>query len=1533
MGRAMNVRLLSTVAVVVALSGCFGAGSKAFRKGESAQKAGQLEEAHQHYKAALEAEPNNAKYQRALDEVGRELARAHRATAQAKEKSGDWAAAAAAWERALAFEPKNQEYAVRRDLSALKAKNLGPDEWYQGVSRIAESYPNDDIASRTLAGARAAAYQYNINLAEQFLATGEGARAFDYFERAKGIDPTTPGLKADSYARAEAMKMAEEAEAKLAENDAVGAYELFQQAYARMPLPAIKRKMARAKSKASAILSRLESARAKVERGRHRDALRIYGAILDMEGAPPFIEEEAAKVRRELIAKKAAEAKAQAERGRIRQGYRTLMDALTYANLGRVERDTFKSAMDHAKAGRPGKALDVLDKVGISPSGDLYGAGRSLAVAAAIKQLSRAKRIAKRDAQRALQMVTDLKPFEEDVPDIAALRRQLRVGSFQELLDEALAEAKRGDDAEAASLLLAALNASAAPERMRAPSAQGCDELKSGRYAAAEQSFTEALAAAPRSRLAQRGIDIARLRRKVGEKEAAATITFGRGNLEKAVATLEAALEVQPKNENAAKAAVALLRRAERGGPDAKVAELLGYAARLSVLTSADQRAVEEGVAKLAAGDHAAAQDAFAEADSREIGKVGKRIARKRMLAALSSGAKGAAQGDEGSAHALAELLKKDPNNAEARRAVKAMLDQAKRHASKKEDAEAARFLGLATIATAPAPGVKVHLDAGNQALAEGDMASAERSYAEALELEPEGRVVQVAFQIAKNARVGMLSSAMADAKKTGNVDRVAAELRKTLELDPKSEAARKAFAELLAEAKRQAEQGNDAQAAALLDAANVVSRPISAQKKIGSAIALIGKGEHEKAAEAFDAILKKAESKVASAGRDITRIRTKAVLLADAKKLESGEDNTRGAMAAKKLFEMDAADRTAKAAVEAALARASKAAAGGDDRIAARELKAAAIALGEEKEAKKAIQKLETGRYQDAEDLFGYSSSSLVAKKGQEIARGRRLGNLKEGLSGEGEEAARSIRALLAANPNDREARRAFEKLLTEAKQAGRKGDDQTAGQKLKLASIAAGAPGDLSSAVETAAGHLSEGRYAEAEKAFGEAAAEAKDSKVAKTGLEVARARRRAAEREASRAIARADDPRPHAEVLKASLLVEPSSRTVARALGSLIQGAKRSARKGEDAKTAQMLEAAAMLENPSPETQVKLTEASGLYAKGSFEEAEEAFASANGDDGSKVASLGKTLARSRRIALLEDEWTAARKEKDVLRESAVVQKILALDPRHAKAKAAARRLEKRVGSSRVDAAISNKEMGKLGVAYVYLERALELNENDAKAKAEMQDVRKQLEDRLDLILLVEPVERAKGLGGSACLALDEMLREEVMTDASKRTDLGGYVLSPGWTKAVEEKSEKAPDVSGSIAIQLTKCKTTPRDGKVKFEWSVLVPRGGSPTAKGEVTTELPDGIIPKEEQDEAGNNAKRALAKRGTEAFLRSFENERGGIELWLLTLAEHAVKKNDVAMAADAYARLSIKAPPSIDPERLAKVEAFLERELR
>jgi tetratricopeptide (TPR) repeat protein len=1531
-GSGMKTRRLCAAFLVAVLAGCLGlgAGSKYYKKGEDAQKQGDLEEAYRQYKSARDAEPNNARYKQAVDDLGKELAAEHRANARAKEKQGDWAAASSEWARASEFAPNEKEYQIRRDLSGLKAKNLGPDEWYEALKGIADKYPNEEVVARSLEGARAQAYQYNVNLAQQFLASGEGARALGYFERARAIDPTTPGLALDAFVRAEALAMAEEAAAKLAQGDAVTAFDLYQKAFEKLPLPEIKRDMAKAKQKASAILTKLETARDRAKKKKYAEALRLYGAILDLDGAPPFVEEEAAQVRHEVIAQMVADAEAKAAKKQIGAAHRVLLDALTYANLGRVERDTYKSAIDHARDGRAKTSLEVLDKAGLDKASPLYVAGRKLAAGAARDQLANAEKLAKKNPEKALEILDEIEAFEAELAGIGELRKQLRSGSFQDLLDEALTEAKKGDGAEAGSLLLAALNSSQAPDNMRDPAQEGCDALKAGRYAAAEKAFDRALAAAPRSKMAQRGIDIARMLRKSGESDALEAIKTGRADQDRAVAVLEDAIAVEPANRNAKEAIKVLMARAKSAGADADAARMIGWAARLS--GGAAKQPIEDAAAKLAAGDHAGAESAFAAVKRNELAELGREIAKSRMLASLSSGAKTAATGDESSARSVAKLLEKDPSNKEAQAAVKSMLDKASEHASQHEDDDAAKFLKLATIASNPAPGVKKELDRGNDAIAKGSMSDAEKAYAAALDIDPESKVAKIGWEIARNARVGMLSSAVADAKSSGNAERAAEALKKTLEVDPNSPEAKKAFADLLAEAKRQGEAGNDAQAAALLDAANVVSKPETVRRKIASAIGLIKKSEHDKALAAFDEIAKDGDSQVVLAGKEVAAGRKKSGLAGDAKGLENGTDLQRGAAAVAKLRAVDPADANAKRAIDAALSRAEKSAATGDDRAAAKELAAVAAAIGEEKEAKDAIAKLENSKHQEAEDAFAYSESQ-VAVAGRKIARGRRMGSLKAGLSGQGEEAAKSIAALLAADPNNKEAKKAFEQLLEDAKRAAKSADDVTAADKIGMACIASNAPESLSSAITAANSHLSASQHAEAEKAYVEALAAAKDSRVAKVGLEIAKQRRLAVEKEAKTAIGKSADPRPHAKVLQASLLVEPQSRTVSQALADLVSRAKKSAKQGSDAETAQVLEAAALLENAASEVQLKLTEASGLYAKGSFEEAETAFASVDGDSKqSKVADLGKELARGRRVSLLESEWKAAKAEKDVVRENGIVGRILAIDPNHREAKAAAKRVEKEVGSSRIGAARSNKEMGKLGVAYVYLARALSLNSGDAEAKREMDDVSEKLKEKLDLILLVEPVARAKDVGGQACLGFDEMLRDEIMTASSKRTDLGGFVLSPNWTKAVEDKSDKAPEVSGSIAVTVTKCKTSPRDGKATFTWSLLVPRKGSPVTQGEVSAELPGGLIPRDEQDEAGNNAKMALAARATASFVESLEGQRDAIELWLLTLAEHAMAEKDVAQTADAYARLTIKQPRSIDPKRVEKIEEYLAKEL-
>jgi tetratricopeptide (TPR) repeat protein len=466
----------------------------------------------------------------------------------------------------------------------------------------------------------------------------------------------------------------------------------------------------------------------------------------------------------------------------------------------------------------------------------------------------------------------------------------------------------------------------------------------------------------------------------------------------------------------------------------------------------------------------------------------------------------------------------------------------------------------------------------------------------------------------------------------------------------------------------------------------------------------------------------------------------------------------------------------------------------------------------------------------------------------------------------------------------------------------------------------------------------HLQEARYAQAERSFLDAQAASKDSRVASTGLEIARKKRLDAEKNAVAALNRPGDPVPHAKVLQASLLVEPASKTVTTALAGLIARAKKSALKPDDVDTAQSLDAAILLENLGADVTEKMNQADAAFAKASFTEAETAYEALarGGEDGakaSKVAATGRDLARARRVVVLKGELDIAKKDGDILRQSQAVQRILELDPNDKLAIELAKKLKVGVVDSRIAAAKAQKEFGKIGVAWLYLRRALELEPGNAKAKAEMESIEAMLKSRLDLVIKVDKIARAPSVGDHNCKTIEEPLRDTLMEDGSKREDLGGYILSKDWTAAVDRQDKEAPQLGGLLEVTLSRCQHGSSVGKATLLWQLTVPPGsGNAAAKGVVEAELPAGLVPRDEQDGEGKNAKKALSRRATKALLDKVAEEKSAVDGWLLVLAEHAMKGKDPALAADAYARMTLKRS-TVDPTRVSLVEQFLDSELK
>lgn len=1528
--RRARGRRLAVLALCLATSACLGAGFKNYRRGEKLRQDGQLVEARSAMKEALSESPGNEKFRAGLSEVEGEIdakVAGLVAEANALRKANDWKGAAGKFAAARRYKPDDAELAAHEALSKLKAEDRDRDGWYEGVLALSRAMPGNALVERSLDGARAAAYQSNVERAEAYLITGQGAEAWRSYQRAKEIQPSLPGLDADKYAHAEALHLAAGAELKLAAGDAVGAYEAYRVAYEKRQLPEIRNAMAKAKAKASRILDKLEQARAETKRERWRQAVAAYEQLEAMDGVPELAREESAAAKAKLVESLAAEAGRELERGRVGRARRPLEEALRWASFGEDARKVIGVALGLADKGAPGDARKALVALSVPPSDPIVSATRRAILESARSVLADAQRRAKREPKRALTLLSTLSGFSAELPELKALRREVLKSSFGEMLGEALRLAKSGDDEGAADLLQTALDASKAPKDMRDPTEAGCEHLKAKRYVQAEKAFQQALAAAPRSQLAQRGIDIARLRRDKAETEALAAIASGSGELEPHVLVLEAAREAEPGNARAKTGAERLARAAESRSDDAEAARSLGQAGRLEEMPAAARTELAAAVTALSKGEHAAAEAAFkravAAAPGSKAAQVGQGLARGRMLAALKSGAMKASGGDEAAAEAVARLLEADPGNAEAKAAIAALLAKAKAAAEAKDDAEAARYLGLVVVASRPAPGVKDALSRGNAALAKGDMVEAEKAYSDATDLESENGVGLLGLEIAKASRVASLQAAVAAAKSGEDFDRVRAALQRTLELDPTGEPAKKAFAELLQAAVEAGDAGNDRAAASLLDAANVVSRPEATRASIGEANALLGAGKHQDAKAAYAKIGERGRSQVAEVGGKVAVARIRQVRVAGAKTLEDGSDLDRGAAAAAELLADDATDADALRAVEAALVRAEKAS---DAAGAARELAAVGVATRAGAEFAKATEAFAAARFEEAESGFGALSGD-AAKRAAASAKARHLAKLTAAMDGGDQARAESIRALLAADPTHAKALAELDALLSEAKAAGKKGDDTAAAGKLEAALLASGAGADVVEPTKVGITHLGAGRHAEAEQAFGTGLELAKSSKVLQTAKAIAQERRLDGQRRALSAITKGD-PLPPAKVLATTLLVDPASADVRRALGLLLDRAKGAAKKGDDAETARMLGAAVLLEALPAATAQAVDDAGAQLAAAKFGEAVDAFEKINAEDGAKkseVAALGRSLAHDRRLAVLRAELAQAEKSKDALAASALVTKLLDLAPEDRDAQRARDRIGKAVVGQRLAAAEAQRKLGKLGAAHLYLMRALALDEANAAARKALAAVEDELGKGLAFVIMVEPVP-----ANPKCSGLEGVLRETLIDVGAAHEGLGGYVVPKDWLDAVEKGAADAPKVHGSFLTELASCAVNPAGGKATMPWKLVVPRrAGKTVIEGKVEATIPKGSIPVDEQDADAKNARKALAKELSSGLVGQVEAERRRVESWLLDLAEHWTGQKDGERAADALARLRIAAPKGLDGKRIEAVEAYLE----
>lgn len=621
--------------LLLAAGGC-ATGAGFYRAGQQAYASGQLVEARAAYLEAVEAEPTNGKYRVALKEVTRELLAELDAQAKAAEKAGEWLRASRSWKQAAEIEPANDEYAVRRDLSLLKSQNLDPDGWYRGVAEVAAKHPSHEIVQRSLEKAKRQAYSFHTGKAKREIGLRHHRKALEHLQRAQKIEPELPGFEPAVVERTRALALVEEGDELLANNDPVNAFERYQRAHEIRPTKRTRRKLQRARSRAKSIIDNLQAARRYAATGRYAKAIQHYARVVRSPGAPPEASKELAELEQKLVADLAANARNDVEQGNMRRAHQRLAQALEHVEGDRAARAAAKAGLDRIERGEPASGLKDVENAKLPESAKPVLQGVEVfAFAVAKAKLVQAERLAKKDPKAARALIAELRPFERDLPELQKLERTLQIGSFTAQLDLALEAANRGDDRGAATLLMKALKMSNAPRNIVDPVREGCEQLALGRYADAERAFLVVEQRAPKSRLANWGLEISRLRRAAAEKRALNALKKNARQEARSVALLEASVGLEPESPHVQAAREVLLTRLEASVTDARAAELLEYAARLSAMGPAARAAVTEGAKHLGSGAYQDSERAFAIAHDRApqavVATAGRRFSTARL--------------------------------------------------------------------------------------------------------------------------------------------------------------------------------------------------------------------------------------------------------------------------------------------------------------------------------------------------------------------------------------------------------------------------------------------------------------------------------------------------------------------------------------------------------------------------------------------------------------------------------------------------------------------------------------------------------------------------------------------------------------------------------------------------------------------------------------------------------------------------------------------------------------------------------------
>ncbi|MEE2903065.1 MAG: hypothetical protein VYC39_12090, partial [Myxococcota bacterium] len=1293
------------------LVGCFGAGTMHLRKAKRLRAEGNLIEARVEMRRAIKKEPTKVEYKSALDDLESEIEERVAdkvADAKAKQRKGQWNAAAELYTEASKLKPYDIDFKAHAALSSIKSKALDNLNWYRELLKVSKDLLKSKVLQSTLQKAKTKAYQEQLGAARVALDNSDGPKAHKAFETAKSIDKAMPGANPESVAKAEALFLAAQAKALFDENKPVQAYQTYKKAYEKQALPVIRSAMKAAQRKASRIIRVLDQAAAAAERSQFEKATQLYDLALKMEGVPASVKSERTEAANSFIAQALSNSGKEIESGRLSRAASILSNAVKYYESDPANKDLLNSALKSIRKREPGEAVRFLEQSSLAPSDKLRVSVEKLAFETAKNVLSAAKRLSKGRASQALAMLSGLTIFAEELPEIRDIRRDLFKLSFSSMLSEAKRQAKRGNDSEAANILREAVEATSdkAPEGMLKPARKGCDELAKKRFIQAEQEFDAALVVAPRSKLAQAAIEIARSRRKAAEQSALQAVKTGRGDVASAVDVLEGIRIAAPGTRtvrSAAEALLAKLKRLTTSSDDKLVSEFITYLSRLEEISTNARDKLVEGAKQISSGQYDAAERSFQRAEDASVesgtAPVARALANKKQVASLEKKYREAKELTSERANALAALLEVQPQYAAAEVEMNKIFELAKKAAKKGEDEAVSRYLGLATTISRPSSIVRAKLSKAHETLAAGKTNEAEKLYRSVLKTNVEQPVARVGREIARGNRNAVLLSAVDTALKGSGYEQLKAALKRSWDADREDEDLNDAIDELLNSAKSQATKGEIGRAADLLSCVNAITANAELAQTIESTIALLRSGKNVEAKQAFTGI--KSRSAVAQAGLAIARGNDAKRLMAGVKKLALGKDAKANAALAAELLSQEPTNSAVLDAIKKTMIRAQKAAKAVNIEKTLLEMTAANIAGGGDIEIEKALAIFAEKKFLDAAKVFEKGSSEL-AKLGVEISRSFRTQALRAGIGQDDATTAESIRALLAENPLDKQALRSLAKMLRKAEKLLKQQKLDKAAAVYTAATMATGAPESQAAKTREALTLLTESKVAQAEKILASQLNETKDSQVLKSAVKSVRSQRLKQEKAFLQKLNRGTELIDSAKGLAMSLLIDSNNRSVKAGLLAIRRQISSAISKRKPVTLSNLIVSQAYLKQASSDQIAAVEKAAKALTANELPKAESEFTKLVPEGEGSAQTIPAVAAkhiRALRIQEAKQQLASLERSRNILKASKAAIALFDLDPTSRQAKRTVDKYKTKVTQQRLKASAAQTKLGKLG------------------------------------------------------------------------------------------------------------------------------------------------------------------------------------------------------------------------------------------